>query len=180
MTWRLADVPTGNTTTLNKTPRNEIRCPDCNCALLSQADRHRGRCDAHCRHCGHPLWAPQSRRRGYCQACEITARRAFFCIDCGKDTIHREYYEVDHDLWDRCGAGAAMLCIGCLESRIERRLTPADFPDCEVNNTHLSLKSRRLRDRLGRRVRNTAGCGCDHCERQRATRKTQAVPVRTV
>jgi hypothetical protein len=41
-----------------------------------------------------------------------------------------------------------MLCIGCLEDRLGRRLTPADFTDAEVNTWRAS---ERLQNRQGRR-----------------------------
>ena len=31
--------------------------------------------DQHCTECGHPLWAPQSQARGYCEACHIRMKR---------------------------------------------------------------------------------------------------------
>lgn len=73
----------------------------------------------------------------------------------------REYYVVDHDLWERyvgwrelgvnevVGPGAVHLCIGCLEHRMGRRLTPADFLPCPAN-TDDADRTPRLRDRLGR------------------------------
>jgi hypothetical protein len=70
------------------------------------------------------------------------------CVDCGVDTINaREYYIVRDEVWplDPCGG---MLCVGCLEERIGRRLTPADFTDCPLN-TNDRRSSKRLRSRLG-------------------------------
>jgi hypothetical protein len=83
---------------------------------------------------------------------------AFRCLDCAVDTSGRtgiaEYYVVTDEIWmaanpDRAG----MLCIGCLEKRIRRRLTPADFIDCPLNTDSGPLrfsKSKRLLNRLGR------------------------------
>jgi hypothetical protein len=41
-----------------------------------------------------------------------------------------EVYDVRDAVWKAAGMAAAggCLCIGCLEKRIERRLTPKDFP----------------------------------------------------
>jgi hypothetical protein len=59
------------------------------------------------------------------------------CDDCGVDTMNevREYYMVHDRLWRnarRRGAKrklprTATLCIGCLEERLARKLTPEDF-----------------------------------------------------
>jgi hypothetical protein len=72
----------------------------------------------------------------------------WFCADCDEHTID-EYYMVGDDLWADYGAGDRVLCIGCLEIRIGRRLTPADFTDCGANKDPDATRSARLRDRLG-------------------------------
>ena len=47
-----------------------------------------------------------------------------------------------------------MLCIGCLEKRIGRRLTKNDFQDCPVNHEeNWYTQSSRLQDRLGLEVK---------------------------
>lgn len=67
------------------------------------------------------------------------------CADCGNDTTpskrgHRnagrhEWYMVHDDVWVSAGmerpseSGGGFLCIGCLEERLGRTLTPADFID---------------------------------------------------
>jgi hypothetical protein len=62
------------------------------------------------------------------------------CIDCKRDTSGRhpegsEYYMVHDALWrEVVGSGdAGMICIGCLESRIWRELTSADFSGAPIN-----------------------------------------------
>jgi hypothetical protein len=77
------------------------------------------------------------------------------CADCGVGTITLgEYYMVHDEVWEQawCGRrkswhgrvmGQEILCIGCLEARIGRRLTAADFA-CWMN----TRKSERLRDRM--------------------------------
>jgi hypothetical protein len=64
------------------------------------------------------------------------------CDDCGADTTpctgkrgcrHSgtwEYYMVHNHLWP---GGVHYLCVGCLERRLGRRLTAADFTDVPVN-----------------------------------------------
>jgi ribosomal protein L34E len=77
------------------------------------------------------------------------------CQDCGQRTIGTkkipgEWYMVHDSLW----AQAAMeplggwLCVGCLERRIGRRLTPADFKDVAANDSTRMRHSDRLASRL--------------------------------
>jgi hypothetical protein len=74
------------------------------------------------------------------------------CIDCGTDTTG-EYYVVRHELWaDAVGdPRAGKLCVGCLETRVGRRLEPDDFLPCPANvdEQWVSRKSDRLLDRMG-------------------------------
>jgi hypothetical protein len=73
------------------------------------------------------------------------------CFGCNADTRDLdEYYMVSDDLWRTYGV-EGQLCIGCLETRLARKLTPADFTDAEINRdaTGFDNKSERLRDRLG-------------------------------
>lgn len=94
---------------------------------------------------------------------------SFNCLDCGMDTSARsgvaEYYMVREPIWlvafglleyrQRVGQirhqkqkPKGMLCIGCLEDRLGRQLTPTDFTACPLNTAAYS-KSERLRNRLG-------------------------------
>lgn len=76
----------------------------------------------------------------------------FLCMDCAVDTdTLGEYFMLQHDLWariqpDRIGH----LCIGCVETRLGRLLTAADFLDVPVNtDPHPRLaRSARLTERL--------------------------------
>jgi len=87
----------------------------------------------------------------------------FNCIDCGVNTRKiGEYYLVNDDVWAAAGGTpnvtgvltSEMLCIGCLEKRIKRRLRPNDFPPVEAN---LGNKSPRLYSRVfGKRRRGEA------------------------
>jgi hypothetical protein len=80
----------------------------------------------------------------------------FDCRDCGVDTSQTdgisEYYMVNDDLWESAISTSGMLCIGCLERRIGRRLTAADFTDCPLNSGLHWRQSVRLRNRLGPRL----------------------------
>ena len=69
------------------------------------------------------------------------------CLDCGEPTFREgqqsEWYMVHDRIWKESGAPTRLvmtvpgaghyLCIGCLETRIGRQLTPDDFPDYPVN-----------------------------------------------
>jgi hypothetical protein len=76
-------------------------------------------------------------------------RSSFLCLDCGVDTgAIDEYYRVTNELWARVNPGGdGMLCIGCLEKRLGRELTPDDFPSCSDDRDY--PKSQRLLERLG-------------------------------
>jgi len=73
----------------------------------------------------------------------------FNCIDCGVNTGEiNEYYMVYNFLWWGVVRTSGMLCIGCLENRLKRKLTKYDFPKLPVNNENDNKKSERLKDRL--------------------------------
>lgn len=58
------------------------------------------------------------------------------CVDCGVDCIEiNEYYMVTDSCWKRSGmeSHGGMLCIGCLENRLGKKLTPRNFKDCPLN-----------------------------------------------
>lgn len=76
-------------------------------------------------------------------------KHKWFCIDCGRDTKH-EHYFVNNDIWFNLAGMQenGMLCIGCLESRIGRRLTSIDFTDCFLNDPKRNTMSDRLRSRV--------------------------------
>jgi hypothetical protein len=76
--------------------------------------------------------------------------RAFYCLDCDVDTYAiDEYYILHHSVWRRANpAIAGMLCLGCLERRLGRQLTPEDFAPSLVNDHPECRRSTRLRARL--------------------------------
>lgn len=74
----------------------------------------------------------------------------FRCLDCSVNTNKiREYYMVEFKLWYSV-AGKGMLCVGCLEERLGRFLTPEDFIEAPINYGIFG-SSERLQDRLGDR-----------------------------
>jgi hypothetical protein len=58
---------------------------------------------------------------------------------------------VTDEVWAAAGLhfNDGMLCISCLEQRLERRLKPADFADVPINLGIVFDQSSRLRARLG-------------------------------
>jgi hypothetical protein len=71
--------------------------------------------------------------------------RDFDCTSCGYDTWD-EGYRVANAVWAAAGP-AGQLCIGCLEERLGRQLTPADFVDHDDNLEAIRPTSPRLRAR---------------------------------
>jgi hypothetical protein len=68
------------------------------------------------------------------------------CHDCGSD--FDEYSYVVHDaVWNASGLSDGLLCIGCLEARIGRRLCRDDFTDAALNR-FTDSQSLRLQDRI--------------------------------
>lgn len=90
------------------------------------------------------------------------------CFDCGVNTSRMtgigEYFVVRHDLWASVAPARARgyyLCVRCLEIRLRRRLTVADFLPCPAN-TLPGFRSARLRDRLGALCRAPEVSDGDH------------------
>lgn len=77
--------------------------------------------------------------------------KEFECVDCSVNTSSiDEYYMVQFDLWNSVMVhqNSGMLCIGCLEDRIGRKLTPEDFIDAPINYGCFGM-SERFKDRAG-------------------------------
>jgi hypothetical protein len=80
------------------------------------------------------------------------------CVDCEFDTFAgREYYTVNDTVWEAASkaspplpGGRGLLCIGCLERRLGRELTCADFPSDNPLNQRGDSLSDRIRNRLQR------------------------------
>jgi hypothetical protein len=89
---------------------------------------------------------------------------AELCGDCGVDTTPQppregtwEWYVVWDGVWQAAGmpvndeaefSGEGVLCVGCLEHRLGRRLRAADFTAAPVNWPGSALHTPRLRSRL--------------------------------
>jgi len=73
---------------------------------------------------------------------------AHVCSGCGADAVD-EWYMVRDSVWTAAGmCGFGYLCIGCLERRLGRRLSAADFADLPVNSSATYKRSSRLASRL--------------------------------
>jgi hypothetical protein len=83
------------------------------------------------------------------RATQIDPAEWKFCRDCGIDThVHGEAYILNDDVWPIEVDGGA-LCVGCVELRLDRRLTPADFnPSARSPFNDPQHSSPRLRTRL--------------------------------
>ena len=85
-------------------------------------------------------------------------RSKYKCDDCqySVNCVHRDHdteeYMVHDELWPE---GAKSLCVGCLETRLGRRLTTQDFTGAPINDPNLyqiryawSWRTVRLQGRL--------------------------------
>ncbi|MEV6558952.1 hypothetical protein AB0M22_24785 [Nocardia sp. NPDC051756] len=83
----------------------------------------------------------------------IFERDEFPCHECGLATAPidgpDEWYTVHDAIW-KCAAASAdsILCIGCLESRLGRRLRHTDFVAAALNQPGYGHHSPRLQSRL--------------------------------
>ena len=76
------------------------------------------------------------------------SRKRFMCLDCRVDTgkIGEHYMLVDSTWRQAHDSAVGMLCIGCIELRLGRRLVKADFNSSHVNN--IKNMSNRLVERI--------------------------------
>ena len=64
----------------------------------------------------------------------MSAPKAFDCVDCNVNTLHNgEYYMLRDEVWEATGLSSGMLCVGCAEHRLGRRLRACDFADALIN-----------------------------------------------
>lgn len=73
----------------------------------------------------------------------------FFCLDCGVNT-QDEYYMLHNHVWNSiAGTCDGMLCVTCVEQRLNRDLCAADFSDVPLNHIKLP-RSASLVERMSR------------------------------
>ena len=78
------------------------------------------------------------------------SKRKWICEDCLDDTSKlKEHYYINDDIWYKIHpTESGMLCIGCVEVRLGRKLGPKDFPKVHINNFKLYPMSQRLLSRI--------------------------------
>lgn len=74
----------------------------------------------------------------------------WYCLDCSVNCNYNdEYYMVHDSVWLQANPGIdGMLCIACLEARLERELDSSDFTDCPLNEMNQTRGSELLKSRL--------------------------------
>lgn len=78
------------------------------------------------------------------------SRSKFLCLDCRVDTGKLyEHYMLVESTWTKVhNSKFGMLCVGCVENRLGRKLTKVDFNSSFVNDPKLHRMSARLLERL--------------------------------
>jgi hypothetical protein len=82
----------------------------------------------------------------------IPDKEPSLCEDCGQEVTPGrpgngdwEWYMVHNDVWAKAGMQDGFLCIGCLEQRLGRPLTGADFiPEPPINQPKSDFDTPRL------------------------------------
>lgn len=77
------------------------------------------------------------------------SKRKWLCVDCGEHTKY-EHYFLKNEVWmgEAKMGEVGMLCVGCVEGRINRTLKPSDFTSAHINNPKKNMMSDRLRTRI--------------------------------
>lgn len=80
------------------------------------------------------------------------ARNFLFCDDCENDVkgLGEFHYKVKSEIWLKVAKSSEVLCIGCLEKRLQRRLNINDFTNESINRRNFGKKSARLLNRLSK------------------------------
>lgn len=79
------------------------------------------------------------------------SKRKWNCVDCNENT-KLEHYFTNAEVWfnEAKMPETGMLCIGCLEKRINRTLNKNDFTSAHINNPRRYAMTTRLADRITR------------------------------
>lgn len=80
-----------------------------------------------------------------------SSKSKWLCVDCSENT-QLEHYFAKPEVWFSLAkmTETGMLCIGCLEARIGRKLHKNDFTNAHINDPRRYSKTTRLVDRLTR------------------------------
>jgi hypothetical protein len=81
----------------------------------------------------------------------------FICLDCQNDVLRAgEYYMLRDLVWLAANPRRqGMLCIGCVEKRLGRRLAPEDFQGAPLDHhliNGLALSKRLMRELAARKI----------------------------
>ena len=79
------------------------------------------------------------------------------CNQCGKDCFQdpRDYYMIQHYLWDQIHKGAYMLCMDCCEDRLGRKLTADDILVCHLTVSLNPYTMKIIKNEIERRLAMT-------------------------
>ncbi len=81
---------------------------------------------------------------------KTSSKLKWLCVGCKEDT-HLEHFFVVNGVWFKVhNSKYGMMCVGCMEARLGRKLNKNDFTSCYINQLNYGAKSDRLRDRLTR------------------------------
>jgi len=73
----------------------------------------------------------------------------FECKDCQENTfIKKEYYMLHDEVWTSVASKFEMLCVGCFENRLGRKLDSDDFVKLPINYGCMFPQSDLLYSRL--------------------------------
>lgn len=77
-------------------------------------------------------------------------RSKWNCVDCNRCT-KLEHYFVNSNIWFILAGMPedGMLCVDCIENRIDRELNSSDFTDAHINNPRTNAMTDKLRNRIG-------------------------------
>ena len=66
-------------------------------------------------------------------------------MDCGKDCMidDKDYYMVQHEIWDRLVGGHGMLCMDCMEGRLGHTLRKEEILPC-VLTEHMNPYTKKI------------------------------------
>ncbi len=77
------------------------------------------------------------------------SKTKWLCVDCNRNTQLEHYFVHNHIWFDLAKMPeSGMLCINCLETRINRKLTSKDFTDAYINDFRRFPMSDLLRNRI--------------------------------
>lgn len=74
--------------------------------------------------------------------------KKWLCLFCNKDTKYEHFYLKDEVWFKVHNSKKGMVCINCVEIKLNRKLCKKDFTDCYINKLNYGNKSIELIKRL--------------------------------